>query len=146
MPPSEQNIAFFTANRSEIDRLLRGINKPRQVEGFKPLTEEETDDIITALVAHCAAGGAIDDFQPDIPEPELAAKPVQLQRTEQSDPNAIICTFTPCQNGYVAKIKDKSYIFKSEKELMRIFKELFFKVEVSPSINANKLKAVQASL
>jgi hypothetical protein len=142
MPPSEQNIAFFTANRSEIDRLLRGINKPRQVEGFKPLSEEETDEIITALVAHCVAGGAIGDFQPELPEPERV--PVQLPK-KQSDPNAIICTFTPCQNGYVAKIKDKSYIFKSEKELMRIFKELFFKVEVSPS-NANKLKAVQASL
>jgi hypothetical protein len=133
--PSEAENEFYTQHQAEINKLAREENKRRREAGAKQLTPEEGQAVIADLMQFLKQnpGSKISDYQIDIPysdqdteeESESQVRPNVKAAVES--PGQINCYFVPCENGYLAKIGARNYIFKTEKELIRIVKPILFK-------------------
>lgn len=126
--PTPERIAFFTANKDEMNTIIVRENSQRNKNRMEPLSEEEIDLAIDEIMQHKAAGKSILKYKfapgttPKADDPSESREPASIQSS-----NSKRFEVLSCENGFVLKFGATSFIFRTPKELMKIFDGVLFK-------------------
>ena len=128
LPPAK--IEFLKANRDDISRIVEEENSRRVKSDVDPVTNEDIDTGIDEMMALVSRGGNINQFRfkiHDLPKPsDMAAARQSRSLKKDKEPVSYSFDVEICSNGFLLKTRqgDKvdSFIFKTEQELLAIFK------------------------
>lgn len=151
MTPNPEKVNFFRKHKEEIGVLINKENTRRERRNAAPLSEEEIDQAMGEMMQLVENGERLRTYK----FPEIVVEPTQHDRIEQPiaqrSPNAnkshaknsFQFEAVICANGFLLNFtkdgKNKSFIFKNEKELMSIFRDtLFFELKNSKIEQAEK--------
>lgn len=112
--------AFFEKHKAFIGALIRSENAMRK----RLLTESDIDMAVDEMMAIEAAGGRVQSYK--FPHEEMQSSLVMA-------PKPISKRFqfeiAECSNGFLLSQGEKRFIFKTSKELLRIFNEVLFEAK-----------------
>lgn len=130
---------IFTAHKDQIQKkILTENNRRVKLLRVPVLTPDETQVAVTEMIGIIREGGRVAEYKFEDPEPAIqqqsdtskAVGPRQSAQKLALNGESIKFDIVMCSNGFVLNM-DKNgmiqpFIFKTEKELMEIFKESLF--------------------
>lgn len=127
--PNPAKMQFFKENK-ECRDLIDKENVRRTKRNLALLTDQEIDDAVGEMMALAKEGQRIRTFKfPDLP----ATPPVQAQPSipiTKKHKDSFQFEAVVCANGFLLNMnrsgKQESFIFKTEEDLMSIFKQTVF--------------------
>ena len=133
-----KKMVFVKEHNDEISKMVRRENARRDKRSMPDLSDSEVDEAVGEMMELVASGSRIRAYQfPTTASPQAPQGPQNIQ-SRPSPPkvplvplsDAFHFNIMPCANGFILNAKQvneaKSFLFKTEKELMKIFKEMFF--------------------
>ena len=135
--PDPKKIAFLRSNKDEISKMVMRENRRRAVRNIPSLSDDEMDIAITEMMSIVADKQRLGAFkfpntgvpiepQKDNPHPQDQRQP----KRPQSPNNSYSFEAVGCANGFLLNVASakgpKSFIFKTEDDLMVIFRETVF--------------------
>lgn len=138
MEPDPKKVAFFQSNKAEISEMIKRENIRRERRNLIPLSEDEIDDAIGEMMSLVAEKQRIRAFKfpelPKKPEPQRPSNVVpmpQSPKRQSANPKAFMFETMVCANGFLLSVTapdgPQQFIFKTEDDLMEIFRETVFK-------------------
>ena len=137
--PDPARISFFNEHKKEINDMVNSENCRRVIRKVQLLSDEEIYDAVGEIMSLAAQGQRIRAFRfpnAGVPiEPQRdASRPFDPRQATQRGPKASnnSCTFEAvvCANGFLLNVASskgpQSFIFKTEDDLMAIFRETVF--------------------
>lgn len=137
--PSPENLAFFSKHENILVPLISRENSSRIKAGFDPLPEDVVDDFISQMRTELQTPEKISQFK--FPPPEETDRKRPPKQIESPVPERSSAKFvfevSECQNGFVLYERNQrqSYVFRTQKELMGIFKKIFFEKQHEEATN-----------
>ena len=123
---------IFLAHKEQIQKKIVTENNRRvTLQGVPELTPEETEVVVSEIISILRNGGRVAEYKFTEPKTNQTVKKTgSVSQKQNFNGELINFDVVMCSNGFVLNMnKDgiiKPYIFKSEKELMEIFKETLF--------------------
>lgn len=137
-----KKVAFFKANKKEIGDLISRENRRRQVRQLQPLMEEEIDEAVSEMMSLAAQNQRLRAFKfstagtpieptKQTPQSLGSLAPIHSPQPAKKDQAANFSfEAVVCSNGFLLKCASEkeqlSFIFKTEADLMQIFRETVF--------------------
>lgn len=130
--PTPEKIAFFTAHKDEINTIIIRENSQRKKDKMESLSEEEIDVAIGEIMEFKMAGKSIlkYKFAP-------GTTPIEVEKVDE--PKSVQSSDTKrfeivsCENGFMLKKDNTKFIFKTPKDLMKIFNDILFEADSNAS-------------
>lgn len=141
--PTPEKIKFYEANKDEMNTLVIKENSRRSATKEKLLTEDDIDEALDDIMDLVSSGGKISDFKFK-GGVSVAKANVTVNGSidsKDNDPSAINFSIARCQNGFLLKSSDDKFIFKTQRDLLKIISGIIELGKEKTHGNADKIQA-----
>lgn len=121
--PTPEKIKFYEAHLDEMNSIIIKENTRRNASKEKLLTEEDIDSALDNIIEFVAAGNKVGEFKFNVGEPQVKSKEIIFNseiNIKDSDLDCMNFSISRCKNGFLLKSNSDRFIFRTQKELLKI--------------------------
>ncbi len=121
--PTPEKIKFYEAHLDEMNSIIIKENTRRNASKEKLLTEEDIDSALDNIIEFVAAGNKLSEFKFNVGEQQVKSKEIIFNseiNIKDSDFDCMNFSISRCKNGFLLKSNSDRFIFRNQKELLKI--------------------------